>query len=94
MKSFRFTWLVGITASVAFGNIGCASECVMTNSNGFPSYDPTCGTTDGETGPGESEIVPDFSLTDVNINSEREGESVSPRDYEGEVSAWYFGHAT
>lgn len=38
--------------------------------------------------------VPDFSVEDVNPNSARDGELVSPRDYLGEVSAWYFGHAT
>jgi hypothetical protein len=40
------------------------------------------------------ERVPDFSIPDVNPASLRSGENVSPRDYEGRVSAWYFGHAT
>ena len=38
--------------------------------------------------------VPDFSLPDVNPNSPTACTDVSPRDYEGKVSAWYFGHAT
>lgn len=38
--------------------------------------------------------MPDFSLTDVNGSSATTGESVSVRDYEGQVSAWYFAHAT
>ena len=38
--------------------------------------------------------VADFSLTDVNPNSSTYGQEVSPRDYLGEASAWYFGHAT
>jgi hypothetical protein len=38
--------------------------------------------------------APDFSLRDVNTTSPRFDEMVSPRNYEGEVSAWYFGHAT
>jgi len=38
--------------------------------------------------------VSDFSLQDVNPNSARHNEFVSPRDYVGQVSAWYFGHAT
>jgi hypothetical protein len=38
--------------------------------------------------------VPDFSLPDVNPASPTAGTDVSPRDYEGKVSAWYFGHAT
>lgn len=40
------------------------------------------------------QAVPDFSLIDVNASSRRHGESVSPRDYLGKVSAWYFGHST
>lgn len=38
--------------------------------------------------------VPDFSLQDVNPNSARQNEFISPGDYMGQVSAWYFGHAT
>ena len=37
---------------------------------------------------------PDFHLQDVNLNSARSGQAVSPRDYLGKVSAWYFGHST
>jgi hypothetical protein len=39
-------------------------------------------------------IAPDFHLLDVNTASKSYGQSVSPRDYLGQVSAWYFGHAT
>lgn len=38
--------------------------------------------------------VPDFSLLDVNVNSARHGDLVSPVDYRGTVSGWYFGHST
>jgi hypothetical protein len=38
--------------------------------------------------------VNNFSLPDVNPNSDTTGEMVSPRDYLGQVTAWYFGHAT
>ncbi|MCP3693245.1 MAG: redoxin domain-containing protein, partial [Planctomycetaceae bacterium] len=38
--------------------------------------------------------VPDFSLPDVNETSVTHGQDVSPRDYEGNVSAFYFGLAT
>jgi len=38
--------------------------------------------------------VPDFSLPDVNETSPRFPELVSPRDYLGGVSAWYFGRST
>jgi len=39
-------------------------------------------------------VAPDFSLIDVNPNSVTHGQAVSPRQYLGKVSAWYFGHAT
>jgi hypothetical protein len=41
-----------------------------------------------------NEPVPDFSVLDVNPNSSTTGQPVSPRNYVGKVSAWYFGHAT
>lgn len=45
-------------------------------------------------GTGLFETVADFSLVDTNPTSETFGQEVSPRDYEGKVSAWYFGHST
>jgi hypothetical protein len=48
----------------------------------------------GPSGPAAGTQAPDFAVLDVNPNSPRHGEAVSPRDYEGLVSAWYFGHAT
>jgi len=41
-----------------------------------------------------SGLAPDFSLPDVNPNSATHDSSLSPRDYLGAVSAWYFGHST
>lgn len=38
--------------------------------------------------------VADFALLDVNPTSSTYNQTISPRDYLGEVSAWYFGHAT
>jgi hypothetical protein len=38
--------------------------------------------------------VPDFSLLDVNPNSPTYTQTVSPRQEQGKVSAWYFGFAT
>lgn len=43
---------------------------------------------------GEGVIQPDFSLVDVNATSGSFEQSVSPRDYLEQVSAWYFGHAS
>ena len=48
---------------------------------------------DANAGEGELTLA-DFSLEDVNPTSPRFGQSVSPSDYLGQVSAWYFGHAT
>ncbi|MCI0539690.1 MAG: hypothetical protein L0Z50_31160 [Verrucomicrobiales bacterium] len=40
-----------------------------------------------------AELVPDFTLTDVNPKSNRQGGIVSPRDYVQQVSGYYFGAA-
>ena len=40
------------------------------------------------------DIAPDFSLIDQNTASPTVGLAVSPSDYLGRVSGWYFGHAT
>ena len=42
----------------------------------------------------EPELVPDFTLEDLNPTSVRYAEMVSPRDYLEQVSGWYFIHAT
>jgi hypothetical protein len=39
-------------------------------------------------------VVPDFALTDANPTSATYSQTVSPRDFQGLVSAWYFGHST
>ena len=39
-------------------------------------------------------VVPDFALMDVNPSSDTFNQSVSPRDFMGEVSAYYFIHST
>jgi len=40
-----------------------------------------------------AQMLPDFSLVDVNTNSARSAAVVSPRDYLLQVSAYYFGEA-
>jgi hypothetical protein len=44
--------------------------------------------------PGPSPVMPDFALVDVNPNSATYDETVSPRECLGQISCWYFGHAT
>lgn len=58
-----------------------------------------CGDDKGPAAPGVTAdttgvLEPDFSLTDANPNSATSGQMVSPRQYLGRVSAWYFGHST
>jgi len=42
----------------------------------------------------ESIVAADFSLPDVNPSSTTYDDTVSPRQYQGMISAWYFGHST
>jgi hypothetical protein len=53
-----------------------------------------CNGDSSPTGPKLGTVAPDFAIRDVNPNSPRYDQMVSPRDYLGRVSAWYFGHAT
>ena len=48
----------------------------------------------GSSGPGGPTVAPDFQLPDVNPTSLSFNTDVSPRDYLGGVSAYYFGSAT
>ncbi|MGC6493572.1 MAG: peroxiredoxin family protein [Myxococcota bacterium] len=41
----------------------------------------------------QGQVVPDFLLEDVNLNSPRAGESIGPSGERGRTTAWYFGHA-
>jgi hypothetical protein len=41
----------------------------------------------------EPQVVPDFLLANVNTTSQPQGD-ISPRDYLGQTSAWYFGSGT
>ncbi len=48
----------------------------------------------GEPPDSSDEALPNFSVADVNPNSARFQEAVSPSDYLGQISAWYFGQST
>jgi hypothetical protein len=48
----------------------------------------------GSSGPEGATVAPDFQLPDVNPTSTTFNTAVSPRDYLGGVSAYYFGAAT
>ncbi len=60
---------------------------------GDPDADPADAEPTATPEPG-GEALPDFSVADVNADSPRYQAVVSPRDYLGQVSAWYFGHST
>ena len=38
-----------------------------------------------------AQTQPDFLLPDVNPASERSGQKVSPRQYQQQITVWYFG---
>jgi len=40
------------------------------------------------------EVLPEFSLEDVNISSATYGDFITPSYFRGQSSAWYFGHAS
>jgi hypothetical protein len=39
-------------------------------------------------------MASDFLLADMNVISPTFAHTISPRDYLGSLSAWYFGHST
>jgi hypothetical protein len=43
------------------------------------------------TGDGLAQTQPDFLLPDVNPGSERAGQKISPRQYQQQITVWYFG---
>jgi len=73
-----------LAALVAGAGCGSDSSPAAPDNNG--------GDTNG--GQTTEQSVPDFALTDVNSTSTTYDTLVSPRDFLGEVSAWYFGHST
>ncbi len=45
-------------------------------------------------GGAEAKVMPDFSLEDRNPSSQSFQTRVSPRAHEGEITGWYFSHAS
>ena len=73
-----------IAADVAGDSPSLASSHLATSDSRPPSH----------VAYSHQEAMPDFNLIDFNPTSSTYDQPVSPRDYFGEVSAWYFGHAT
>ncbi len=53
-----------------------------------------CTTPYDDNGPLEGSVSPEFALVDQNPNSATSGQTLAPSYFRGQVSAWYFGHAT
>lgn len=54
-----------------------------------------CGAPAGQTDAGATRVtLGDFSLVDLNPASATSMKNVSPHDFDGRVSAWYFGHSS
>jgi hypothetical protein len=79
------------------GSGGLAGAGGMSGGSGGMSGGAGGMATGGAAGSGGAMAMapkPDFGLVDVNPNSVTSGKTISPRDYTGQISAWYFGHAT
>jgi len=76
--------------------MGCSVTPLISNDGNEGLSNPSSADQPGSAEAPEpsNEALPDFSLADVNANSSRYQETVSPRDYLGQISAWYFGHST
>ena len=51
-----------------------------------------CSPADDKVAGPSDEVVYDYSLIDINPNSETDGETVSPGYFENQVTLHYFGH--
>jgi hypothetical protein len=78
--------------------VGCNAIVAVVDSDGVDQPGPDIiDAPDGQPGGAlvpDDAAMPDFAVVDVNADSPRFEEAVSPRDYLGQISAWYFGAAT
>lgn len=87
--------LMGLVISCTPGGLpGANDNAGAANDNVVSGNDNVGDNGNQNDAPPDADAMPDFSLLDLNPQSPREGELISPRDYLGEVSAWYFGHST
>jgi hypothetical protein len=70
---------------------GTANDSGTKDDSGIATDDSA---TSDDSGTPAAWLVPDFALVDLNTASPRYGEVVSPRDYVGHASGWYFIHST
>jgi hypothetical protein len=70
--------------------LACAALLMLLAIAGFG-----CDDSDKSTDPDVvGEAAPDFTLADRNPNSATFEQPISPRNYNGEISCWYFAAAT
>jgi len=81
------------TASTTASGMG-GTGGAATGTGGIGQGGAGTGGVGGTGGAMIAEVVPDFTILDVNPSSGTFDQPVSPRDYLMRVSAWYFGHAT
>ncbi len=84
----------GGTAEDAGADASSGGAAGHAGTNADASFDAAGAAGQSDGGDAMSQLMPDFGLYDVNPNSPRYQELVSPKDYFGQVSAWYFGHST
>lgn len=87
------TTAMGGTTATAVGGSTTAMGGGGTSTGGASNGGNSTGG-GGGTGGAIAQMVPDFSLVDLNSMSPSAGQEVSPRDHLSRVSAWYFGHST
>lgn len=80
-RSMRSTWALAVVAVSVAVLLGC----------GAPTPATDAGLLDADAG---LAALTDFSLVDTNPASPTGGQNVSPHDFDGRVSAWYFGHSS
>lgn len=77
----RSTWTLAAVALSVAVLLGC----------GAPSAPTDAGLLDADAG---AVALTGFSLVDENPASATSAQHVSPHDFDGRVSAWYFGHSS
>ncbi|MDO8631892.1 MAG: hypothetical protein Q7R41_15505 [Phycisphaerales bacterium] len=96
LSSYRRFCVPAILIFVFGPPIGCNLQPLPNGPGDQGTSDPGGGNDPDSGGPVQpsDDAMPDFFLADVNESSSYYQEPVSPRDYLGRISAWYFGRST
>ena len=85
MKRIRILSCLLVAAAAALASVGCHND--LTGARPASNAPDTGAVAD-------SGAMPCFALEDVNPNSTTFGKQVTPRQFLGQISAWYFGHSS